>query len=85
MLDFGSKFIKAIVFSLVTMFLALLLLFFFVGESMILRLFLPVLLLAFTLLNVILCHVPFLRDHLWIILPIDAVLGIIAAVIVHFI
>ena len=84
MLDFSSKFIKAIVFSLVTMFLALLLLF-FLGGSVILRLFLPVLLLAFTLLNVILCHVPFLRDHLWIILPIDAVLGIIAAVIVHFI
>ena len=85
MLDFSSKFIKAIVFSLVMMFLALLFLMFLLGASIRVWLFLPVLLLAFTLLNVILCHVPFLRDHLWIILPIDAVLGIIAAVILHFI
>ncbi|MBQ4270706.1 MAG: hypothetical protein II718_02675 [Clostridiales bacterium] len=84
MIDFSSKFIKAIIFTMILLFLGFLVLF-MLSSSMIVSLLMLILPAALTILGIILVHVPFIKDHPWILLPIDVVIAIITAVIIYLI
>ncbi|SMC31986.1 hypothetical protein SAMN06296952_0192 [Oscillospiraceae bacterium] len=45
----------------------------------------PILLAVLSIAGIILCFVPFFKDHMWLIPIADVLIGAIVAVIIHFI
>ncbi len=55
-----------------------------VAESAAVALLLPILLILLAVVGIILTFVPFFKDNIRLIPVVDAVVGIIVAVIIHF-
>lgn len=82
MIDVSSKFIKAVIFTMCLLLLGFVLLF-VIGGSVSVLLTMLIMLAALTILGVILVHLPFIKDHPWILLPAEAVIAVITALIIY--
>ena len=84
MIDYSSKFIRAALFTMIMLFIGFFVLF-MLTCSMIVSLLMLILPAALVLLGIILVHVPFFKAHPWMILPVDVLIAVITAVIIHFV
>ena len=86
MYDLKINLKRSVLLFLSLMFLGTLVLFAIIGgyvSSPILMF--PILLAVLSIAGIILCFVPFFKDHMWLIPIADVLIGAIVAVIIHFI
>ncbi|MCR5529309.1 MAG: hypothetical protein K6F49_08830 [Saccharofermentans sp.] len=60
-------------------------LFLLAADTLPILIMVPLLLALLSLAGIILCFVPFFKDHMWLIPIADLVIGSVVAVIIHFI
>lgn len=84
MYDLKNNLVNSAIVLLSLIFIGMAFLLTLVAESAAVALLLPILLILLAVIGIILTFVPFFKDHIRLIPVVDAVVGIIVAVIIHF-